>query len=90
MARFLFDALFEKDAVKNYTIGKLIEKEPRKMKAIFQYTISVFKLTSDSTLRSAISDKLSHLPGRAKRPKLVEETTEEAPMTEEAALKETN
>lgn len=66
MACYMIDALFERKKILNYTIAELIEKEERKMKFIFSYTMSYFEMAEgeQKTVRKAINDKLSHFSGR--------------------------
>lgn len=70
MMRALFDVLIDKEVVKNYSLSQLMTKEKEKMTAIFNYVTSYFKLDSDSGLRTSLSNKLTHLPGRTKKSKL--------------------
>lgn len=68
MVRFLIDVIFERNEILNMNLEELILKEKEKMTFILSYVSSCFKLTTTAKIRAAISDKLSHLPGR-KRPK---------------------
>ena len=64
----LVDSLLDKEVMKTYiSLKELIQKEESTIKPIFTYVISYFGLKSDSTLRSSLSDKLSHMPGRMKK-----------------------
>ena len=87
MMRILFDALIDKEKVKNYSLKELLTKEKTIMTAIFHYVTSAFKLTSDSKLRSSLSDKLSHLPGRTRK---VRSELQNGQSTSNAATAETD
>lgn len=69
MMRFLVDTLLERESIKDLSLKELMELEGGTIKPIFTYVVSYFKLQSDGVLRSSLSDKLSHMPGRKKRAK---------------------
>lgn len=66
MMRFLVDSLFDRETIKNYTLKEIFTKQKEIIEPIFKYVISKFKLNSDTSLRSSLSDKLSHMPGRTR------------------------
>lgn len=68
MARFLVDVLFDRKKILNYSLDDLITKEKDRMTFLFSYVQAFYKLTSMSKVRSAISDKIGHFPGRTKPP----------------------
>ena len=72
MMRFLVDSLFDRELIQNYSLKEMMTIESEKIRPIFTYVVSYFKLESDSCLRASLSDKLSHIPGRSKRPKISE------------------
>lgn len=69
MARFLVDILFDRKEILNYSLDDLINKKKERMTFHFSFVQAFYRLTSMSKVRSAISDKLSHLPGRTKAKK---------------------
>lgn len=66
MARFLVDVLFERKQILNYSLDDLIKNEKTKMTFLLSYVSSFYKLNNLSSVRTAISDKLTHFKGRTK------------------------
>ena len=66
MARYFVDILFDREKILNMTLDELVKEEPDRMSLLLSFTTSYFGLTSTGEIRGAVSDKLSHFPGRTR------------------------